>query len=59
MLALLGKFLQFSGLSVTGIALIVGIQSASPRLELGFLAAGAILFLLGVLVLRFSGGGSS
>jgi hypothetical protein len=58
-MAILGKFLQFLGLTVTGIALVVGIQSDSPRLELGFLAGGAILFLLGVLVLRFSGGGSS
>jgi hypothetical protein len=53
--ALLGKFLQFAGLIVTGAALFIGIQSDNPRMELGYLSGGAIVFLVGMLVLKFSG----
>ena len=53
--ALLGKFLQFIGMITTGAARLIGIQSDNPRLEFEYLAGGSLLFLSGLLVLKFSG----
>jgi hypothetical protein len=52
---ILGKLLQFLGMTITGAALVVGIAHDDPRMELSYLAGGAILFMFGVLILRFGG----
>jgi len=53
----LAKGLQASALCVVGYSLYVGVSSTDATTELKWLMAGAVIFLVGVLLERFSSGG--
>ena len=55
----LGRTLQFFALVGVGYALIIGLQTQDPRLELKILAAGALQFLCGWALCQWVRGGAS
>lgn len=54
-----GKLLQICGLATTGYALFVGLSTSDSKQEVTLLGLGAGEFMLGVLLLKSSGGGGS
>lgn len=52
-----GKLLQLIALTQVGYALIVGLSTNDSRREIELLILGAVQFLVGVVLVRFSGEG--
>ena len=53
-----GKLLQLIALAQVGYALVVGLSTNDSRRETELLVLGAAQFLVGVVLVRFSGGGT-